>query len=133
MSFFKKIGQWLEAKFKNVPTIEVQISSAVNYCVPYVEMLDTLVAPEVAVVVNPILDKIKTGFAALAVTITGSTVAGGAAAAVKSIAASITINIASLESAMQIKDAATQQKITAIVTLLNGEITDIVAGLPAGS
>jgi len=125
LTFFESIGSWLESHFSKAPALEVQISSAVNYVVPFVEELDGLVNPEAATAVNPILDRIKTGLAALATTIKDSSPAG--VANVKSIAASITANASSLEAAFQVKDPATATKISSIVTLINGEVGAIRA------
>jgi hypothetical protein len=127
VTFFESIGSWLKAHFKTVPALEVTVSSAVNYLVPFVEELDTLATPEIAPVVNPILDKIKTGLAALAVTITDSSPSG--VANVKSVLASIITNASSLEAAFQIKDPATATKLTSIVTLITGEVGAIRAQL----
>lgn len=130
-TFFEKIGAWLKSHFTKTPALEVQVSSAVNYVVPFVEELDTLVAPEIAPVVNPILDKIKTGLAAVATTITDTTAAGKAN--VQSILASLQTNAAALESAFQVKDQATQAKVTGTIQLLNGEFSAIQAQLALAS
>jgi hypothetical protein len=127
ISFFESITNWLKTHLKKLPAIEVTVSSAVNYMVPFVEELDTLATPEIAPVVNPILDKIKTGLAALAVTITDSSPSG--VANVKSILASINTNAASLEAAFQIKDPVTATKLSSIVTLITGEVSAIQAQL----
>jgi len=105
----------------------VQISSAVNYLVPFVEQLDTLVLGPEALLVNPIIDRIKTGLAALAVTITDSSVAGKAN--VVSILNSVKSNAGSLEAAAQIKDPETQQKLSSIVNLITGEASAIQSQL----
>jgi len=126
-TFFEKIGAWLKAKFKKLPSEEVQISSAVNYVAPFVEELDDLADPELAPVVNPIIDKIKVGLAALATTITDSSVAGKTN--VVSIANSLASNAQALESAFQVKDTATQQKATGIIQLISGEISAIQSQL----
>lgn len=130
-TFFESIGSWLKSHFSKAPALEVQISSAANYVVPFVEELDTLVAPEIAPVVNPILDRIKTGLAALATTIKGATTQAGTAN-VKSILASLQSNATSLEAAFQVKDQATQAKITGTIQLLNGEFSAIQSQLALG-
>ena len=118
-SFFEKIGSWLKSHFSKLPAWEVQVSSAVNYLVPVVEELATLVVPELAPVLNPILDKIKTGLAALATTITDASPA--AQANVKSILASLQTNATALEAAFNVSDPTMQAKITGTIQLLNGE------------
>jgi len=125
-TFFEKIGSWLKLHFKNLPSEEVQVSSAVNYVAPFVEELDSMVDPALAPVINPILDKIKTGLAALATTISQAQTPAGAAN-VSSILGSLTSNATALESAFQVKDAATQTKVTGIITLISGEFNAIAA------
>ncbi len=124
LTFFESIGSWLKSHFKNLPSEVVQVSSAANYVVPFIEELDTMVDPELAPVINPILDKIKTGLAALVTTINTAKTPSGTAN-LKSILASLVSNAASLESAFQVKDAATQQKATGLITLISGEFNAI--------
>jgi hypothetical protein len=130
-TFFEQLVAKVKSTFKKSPAIAVLISSVVNYLAPFVEELDTLVLPEVAPILNPIIDKIKTGLAALSLTITDSSAAGKAN--VVSILNSINSNVASLESAAQIKDPATQQKLASIVQLITGEATAIQSQLALGS
>lgn len=132
VTFFEALGSKIKSIFKKAPAIEVQISSVVNYLAPFVEQLDALVLGEgAAALVNPIIDKIKTGLAALAVTITDSSAEGQANVA--SILNSVKANAGSLEAAAQIKDPATQQKLTAIVNLITGEASAIQSQLALGS
>jgi hypothetical protein len=130
MTFFHKLKAWLETAFKKAPAMEVMISSACNYCVPFVEQLDVFVIPEVAPVVNPILDKIKTGLAALAVTISGATTAAGTTNA-KAILTSISTNLGTLLPAMQINDPNTQKEAESVVSLLQGEFAAMQAQFAA--
>jgi hypothetical protein len=135
MTFFHKLKAWLEAAFKKAPAMEIVISSAINYCVPFVEQLDVYVAPEVAPIVNPILDKIKTGLAALAITIKGATTSVGTTNATV-ILSSISSNLNVLLPAMQIKDANTAAEAAGVVKLLQGEFAAIqaqLAGTPVGA
>jgi hypothetical protein len=128
LTFFESISSWLKAHFKNLPSEEVQISSAVNYIVPFVEELDDLVDPTLAPIINPIIDKIKTGLAALATTITAAKTPAGTANT-QSVLASLVSNATALESAFQVKDAATQTKVTSIVNLISGEFNAIQSQL----
>ena len=128
VTFFESIGSWLKAHFSKVPAAEVQISSTVNYLVPVVESLDVFVIPEAAPIVNPILDRIKVGLAALAVTIKQASSPAGKTN-VNSIVASLVSNATALEQAFQIKDEATAEKITATLTLIQGELNAIQAQL----
>jgi hypothetical protein len=130
VTFFESIGSWLKAHFTKLPAEEVQVSSAVNYVAPFVEELDQLVDPTLAPVINPIIDKIKTGLAALAVTIKGSQTPAGTTN-VQNIVASLAANATALEAAFQVKDAATQTKVTGLITLIGGEFAAIEAQLGA--
>jgi hypothetical protein len=125
MSFFAKLKSWIAGAFKKLPATSVIISSALNYCVPFVEQLDVYILPEIAPIANPILDKIKTGFAALAVTIHDASPAGTTNA--KLIIASIKTNLALILPALEIKDPNTLKEAQDVVTLINGEIAAIEA------
>jgi hypothetical protein len=134
-SFIISADTWLKDHFKTVPSLEVRVSSALNKLVPYVESIDTEVSlaigqPEVALIVNPILEKIKVGFAAIAVTITDATTPEGSAN-LGSILASVNANINDLESAAQVKDEASQAKITAAIAVLSADVNGIASSLPA--
>lgn len=128
ITFFESIGSWLKSKFKNLPSVEVQVSSTVNYIAPFIEELDTFVDPTLAPIINPIIDKIKTGLAALATTINAAKTPAGTTN-LTSILASLVSNASALEAAFQVKDAATQTKATGIITLISGEFNAIQAQL----
>lgn len=128
ITYFESLGSWLKSHFKKLPAAEVQVSSAVNYIVPFIEELDTLADPAVAVLVNPILDRIKVGLAALATTIKASSTPAGQAN-VQSIVASLAANAGALATAFQVKDPETQKKIASILTLVSGEVSAIQAQL----
>jgi hypothetical protein len=117
-SFLSKLWSTVETMWKKAPQAEVALSSAVNYAVPFVEEIDDLATPELAPVIDPILDKVKVGLSALATTIKGV----GPAANVTSISTSIVSNLSALESAVQIKDPATATKINGLATLINAEV-----------
>ena len=125
LTYFEELGGWLKSHFKKMPSYEVQLSSAVNYLAPFVEELDSLADPQVAVLVNPIIERIKTGLAALAVTIKQSGPSGHVS--VNAILTSIAGNATALESTFAVKDQATQQRITAILQLLQGELAAMQA------
>jgi hypothetical protein len=124
ITFFEKIGSKLKSLFKKLPSLEIQISSTINYCAPFIEELDTLVDPEFAPIVNPIIEKIKTGLAALSVTIQEATSSSGKTN-VKLIVSSLNDNLSSLESAAQIKNPENAAKLTQIVKLVTGELSAI--------
>jgi hypothetical protein len=120
-SFFAKLKAGIESMWKKAPSVTVAAASAVNYVVPFIESIDVLVTPELAPVLNPILDKIKVGLTALKVTVQDA----GATPNLSSIVASVNTNLTALISAAQIKDAALAQKIQAVATLVTGELAAI--------
>jgi hypothetical protein len=120
-TFFGKLKSAIESMWKKAPAVEVAAASTINYIVPFVEELDTMVTPELAPVINPILDKVKTGFSALAVTIKGV----GPAANVQTITASIKANLTALVSAAQVKDTALASKIGNVTNLIAAEVDAI--------
>lgn len=123
MSFFSKLKSAIVSMWKKAPAAEVALASSVNFIVPFVEELDVMATPELAPIINPILDKVKTGLSALAVTIKGV----GPKVNITTIASSINSNLAALESAVQIKNPATATKINGISALITAEISAIVA------
>lgn len=127
MSFLTKLKTAIESMWKKAPAAEVALSSGVNFIVPFVEELDELAIPELAPIINPILDKVKTGLSALSVTIKGV----GPVVNVQTITSSITSDLTALEQAVQIKDPATATKINSIAALIGGELSAIVSALPA--
>lgn len=118
MSFFAKLKSEIASLWKKAPAEEIAVASAVNYVVPIVETLDEIITPELAPVLNPILDKIKVGLTALKVTIQDS----GSSPNFASIVASIKANFSALLSASQVKDPAVLQKIQDVATLVVGEL-----------
>lgn len=123
LSFFSKLKAEIELLWKKAPAVEVAAASAINYVVPFVESLDEVITPELAPILNPILDKVKVGLTALKVTIQGA----GTAPTISSIVGSINTNLTALISAAQIKDTAVSAKIQAVATLVTGELSAITA------
>jgi hypothetical protein len=123
-SFFSALKADVIAMWKKAPSEEVALASAVNAAVPYIEEIDVLVVPELAPILNPILDKVKVGLSALKSTIQGA----GSKASIPSIVASVNANLAALLSAAQVKDPATATKIATIVAIVTAAVSDIGAG-----
>lgn len=132
LSFFKKLVAGIESMWKKAPAITVAAASAVNFCVPFIESLDLILTPELAPVLNPILDKIKVGLSALKVTVQEAQAATEKAdpsltANVAAIVASVKSNLGLLESAAEIKNPDLVKKISAVATLVSGEL-DAISG-----
>lgn len=117
-TFFSKLWSGVKTMWKKAPAAEVAAASAINFIVPFVESLDEIITPELAPLLNPILDKVKVGLTALKVTIQGA----GPVATVNSIVASINSNLKALVAAAQIKNPALVDKIQAVDTLVTGEL-----------
>lgn len=123
MSFFSKLKADIESLWKKAPAAAVAVASAVNYVVPFVESIDAIVTPELAPILNPILDKVKVGLSALKVTVQDA----GSSPSLTSIVSSVNTNLTALVAAAQIKDAALAQKIQAVAVLVTGELSAITA------
>lgn len=126
--FLDKLKAAVVSMWHKAPAIAVWIASAINNLVPVIEQLDVIVDPAEAAIINPILDKIKVGLAALKVTIQG---AGGATTNAKLILASVSSNLTALENAAEIKNPQTKQKIADVVSVVKAEVETIGAVLPA--
>ena len=124
MSFFSKLKAEIVSLWKKAPAVELAAASAIDYAVPFIESLDTIILPEYADELNPILDKVKVGLTAVKVTIQDA----GPNANLSTIVGSINTNLTALVSAAQIKDAVLAQKIQAVATLVTGELSAISAG-----
>ena len=118
-TFFKSVGHWFEAHFGNVPQLEIQIASTVNYLVPFIITLDDLLDPAYAGVIDPIILSIKMGLSALATTIRDSSPNGKAN--VISILQSIQTNSKDLLTAFKVKDKASQDRATSLINLITNE------------
>lgn len=123
-NFFNTLWSDVKGMWSKAPAVEVAAASALNALVPVVEGIDVLATPELAPIINPILDKVKVGLTALKTTIQGA----GPKINLSSIIASVTANLSALESAVQVKNPETAQKINAIAAIVNGELQNISAG-----
>lgn len=124
-AFFHKLEDEFKILFHRSPDAIIQISSTINYTVPLIEVAASVITPEYAPILNPILEKVRVGFAALSVTIKQS----GTTPNALSIITSITNNLDLLTSAAQVKDPATQQKIVAAVNLVKAEAEQIASAI----
>jgi hypothetical protein len=120
-SFLSAVKADIVAMWKKAPAEEVALAAAVNAAVPYIEQIDTLVTPEFAPILNPILDKVKVGLSALKSTIQGA----GSQASIPSIVASVNANLVALIPAAQVKDPATATKISEIVGIVSAAVSEI--------
>ena len=110
-----------------VSAVEADAEVAAPMAGELIAVIDPALAPLVAI--------IEGGFSALAKTLDTYKAAPTATnlQAVQAAFAAVQANVAQLEGAAQIKDAATDAKVTAIVQLLNQAVTEIAALVPASA
>jgi len=134
MSFFHKAFSWLAKVFTNTDwTHAAQVG--ITVASPLVETLATLIGgAQVGGEVTNIMNTIKTDFGV--VTVTLSQIQAGSANAntvtlLKNTLASIKTNLPELLVVADIKDAATKERATVVVTMLTGEIDAVLSSIPA--
>jgi hypothetical protein len=126
-SFFEKLRAALSSMWKKLPAIEVAAASAINNLVPMVEQIDTIILGPEALILNPILDKIKVGISAMKTTIEGA----GADPNLVSIVQSVQSNLGALVTAAQVKNPDLAAKIKAVTDIVAAEVASIHAGATA--
>jgi hypothetical protein len=126
-SFFDRLKAALSSMWKKVPAIAVAVSSAINNLVPVVEELDTIILGPEALILNPILDKVKVGISAMKDTIQSA----GSSANLTSIVGAVQGHLGELVSAAQIKNPELAAKIKAVTDIVSAEVASIHAGATA--
>jgi hypothetical protein len=129
-SFFGRLLSGIESMWKKAPAIEVAIASGVNNLVPLVEKLDTIILGPEALVLNPILDKVKVGLTALKTVNLESGLATGTAN-LTSITSSVQGHLTELETVAGIKNPALAEKIKEVTSIVSAEVAGIHAGVTA--
>jgi hypothetical protein len=112
-----------------IPAWVNTVGSDAEVAVPIAASLIGVIDPALA----PLVSAIKAGFDALTKTLDGfkSAPTDSNLQAVQSAFAAVNSNVAELESAAHIKNAATKTTVTAVVQLLTQVITEIAAQVPA--
>jgi hypothetical protein len=127
MSFLSKLKSAVSTMWKKAPAEVVALASAVNNLVPTVEKLDTIILGPEALVLNPILDKIKVGLSAMKTTIQDA----GTNPNLTSIVGSVQQHLGDLVSAAQIKNPELATKIKEVTDIVSAEVGNIHAGVTA--
>ena len=133
MSFFDKIGRFFKKVFSTT-SWEQTASATITVVAPLLETVVALVAgaPAEALVAN-VVSEIQSDLAASTVLIQDAALGNGTTStktAIQSILTAVQTNLKSLENMAEIKDAATQAKVTAAVSAIGAEITAILTAIP---
>ena len=126
-SFFERLLAGVESMWHKAPAIEVALASAVNNLVPVVEKLDVIVLGPEALILNPILDKVKVGLSALKDTIQSA----GSNANLNSIVGAVQSHLGELVAAAQVKNTELAAKIKEVTDVVSVEVKGIYAGASA--
>jgi hypothetical protein len=127
MSFFSKIEAEFKKLFGKLPSWDVTASRVITVIAPILETALLLIDPAVEAVVAPIITEAQADLATASVIVSDA----GPAPSLQNALASFTTNLTAIEAAAGIKDAATQTKFQAAVTVINGEVQAILAAIPA--
>ena len=126
MSFFTTLKNDFEKLFKKTPT-EIHLALAViTYAAPIVEGILAVTAPAASALVAPIITRVETGLAT-AYSLANEGTASGAT--LSTTLSGVVADLGTIESVAGIKDAATQAKISTIIS----EAQAVVALLPTST
>lgn len=125
LSFFARVKAELKKLFTHAPGWEASAAATMTYVAPLVETLVTLVDPELAPVVNALIVKIQSAMAAAAVVIKDA----GPAPTLVTYLRAVQNDLAQVQSAAGVKDAATAAKLTAVIETISAELNAILAEL----
>ena len=123
VSFFHQVKTELKKLFVHAPGWEASAAATLTYVAPMVETVVTLVDPEAAPLVNPLIAKVQSAMAAAAVVIK----AAGPTPTLVTYLNAINNNIAQVEPCVGVKDPATAAKLTALVGIITGEVNAILS------
>lgn len=126
-SLFSKIKSIFKKLFSMEPKLAQAISATITVVAPLLETILVVIgdAP-VAVVVSGIVEKIQTDLAAATALVETS----GATPTLTSVLNSVITNLNTILTAADVKDPATQEKLTTIVNTLVAEIQAILVEIP---
>jgi len=126
MSFFNTLKTDFYKLFKKTPS-EIHLALAViTYAAPIVEGILAVVDPSLVPVVQPIVTRLETGLAT-AYSLANEGTASGATLGTTLVA--VSADLSQIESVAGIKDAATQAKISTVIT----ETEAVIALLPTSA
>ena len=126
-SFFERLLDGIHSMWHKLPAMEVALASAVNNLVPAVEKLDVIILGPEALILNPILDKIKVGLSALKDTIQSA----GDKTNLSAIASAVQSHLSELLSAAQVKNPELAAKIKEVTDVVSAEVAGIYSGASA--
>ena len=120
--FFGRVKAELKKLFTHVPGWEASASATLTFVAPMVETVVGLADPAAAPLVNELIEKVQSAMAAAAVVIK----AAGPAPTLVTYLNAINGDIAQVESVAGIKDPATATKLTAVLSIITGEVNAIL-------
>jgi hypothetical protein len=123
---FEKIGSWFKSWFKKVPSWNVIALSALGVIAPLVETIVDLADPAAGAVITPIFTAIQSKLGTVA-----SLLSSGSTTNLATTIQSILTDLPTILPLLNIKDAATQEKVTAATTSITSELEAILAAIPA--
>lgn len=127
LSFFARVKAELKKLFTHAPGWEASAAATLTYVAPMVEAVVTLVDPAFAPAVDALIAKVQSAMAAAAVVIKDA----GPTPTLITYLNAVKGDIALVESAAGIKDAAVAAKLTALLGTITGELEAILAEVAA--
>lgn len=119
--FLGKFAKEFQRLFKAAPSVLAQVNTFVNFASPLVLAIEQEVDPKDAPQFSQDLNIVKSDLATLSTAAQSEATAGSAAQAVTNLEQ----QLPALLQAGEIKDAATQAKVSSAVTLIGGELEAI--------
>lgn len=130
-TFFSSVEAELKKLFIS-DSWEMKVQSTILYVAPILETIVSLVDPVAAPAVASVVRTIQSDLATVSTVVQNAQVQPGttAMATVSSALSSISTNLQSLLTAAEVKNSAKAAQITAVVTLLSGEVQAMISNLP---
>lgn len=122
LSFFTRVRTELKRLFVHAPGWEASAAATLTYLAPMVETVVTLADPAAAPLVNALIERVQSAMAAAAVVIKDA----GPSPTLVTYLNSVNSDLSQVMNATQVKDPATQAKITALVGTITGEVNAIL-------
>jgi hypothetical protein len=135
VSFFAKLGSFFKRLFTSAPTWEHTALSVIGYVSPIVESVLTIADPPLAVVLTPIIERVKASLTTLYTVTSDLQVTPGTTAIVtiQRELDAVKSDLSSILSLAEVKNSAKAASITAAVNLVVGELDNLLAQLPVSS
>jgi hypothetical protein len=123
---FSKAVAWFKKVFKKLPAWNVAAATAINLSAPILESLIAVFDPAVAPLVDPIIGRVQSDFAAIS-----SLVAKGDVTNLPTFINAVKADLPTLLTVGQITDPATVTKVTLATNTIIAELEAVLAAIPA--